>query len=472
MNQDALLERLWVEVINAVDGVALSDAPLAEPRDVQHVARLARYEALFGWCAAFDEEGHTVSWWLKRPAEDPVWLELSTWTTEAAARCPKPRPDEPFADASEAWARLLEVPVNAAALAAWLTVQGQHALTQLREILASQKWKTGELSGPHEGLLSADPSGLEARPGSWPLTAAKATRSTQAKAEPPRQGPRLALKKSHALAFSPDGARIVAATGGAITEVASGKVLAKCALLANTSHITWSPDGKWIAATSTSGDIAVCAAETGKRVRVLSQKGEGVAPVFTRERELVGATWGGDVLRWDVEQGRFLGGVSLSVSMLLGLDRTEDGALVVLVRTETDAMGCLRLDPELKASLSALPVPSWANHVSHDGFGGRALIAGQSHAAWLDLGTGKLSESFDSFGPMVQSAVSPDGKWVAFANLQAFRISPADDLAAGRTYAMAFANAATFSADSRQIALATWQAGEVWDVEALFRAES
>lgn len=456
MNQDTLLERLWVEVINRVDGGA--------SMDVQRVARLACYETLFGWCDAFDDKARTVAWWLKKPAEDPLWLELSTWSAEAAGQRRKPRPGTPFADAEEARVRLLDAGVTGEVLAERMTTQGRRALTQLREILASQRWRPGELEGLHEALLSADPSGREGRPGSWP--------ETTPNAEPPRQGRRLILKKTHALAFSPDGARIVAAKGGAITEVDSGRVLAKCELRAHTSHIAWSPGGRWIAGQTTSGDIAICAAETGKRVHVLSQKSEGVAPRFTSDRELVGATWGGDVLRWDVEKGRLLGGVRLPVLMLQSLAQTEDGELVVLVRQEAEGIVCLRLDPELKKCLSAQPVPSWVGHVAIDDLRGRALLTGRNHAAWLDLETGKVSKDFAGFGPIVHGAVSPDGKWVALANLRAFRIAPAEDLASGRTLEMAYANRATFSEDARQIALATWNVGEVWDVEALFRAAS
>jgi WD40 repeat protein len=405
-----------------------------------------------------------VAWWLKKPAEDPRWRELIRWSAESATERPVPQPGAPFSEAEEAYGRLLDAKVSGAVLAEWLTAQSHEALARLRELLARRKWRSGELSDLHESLLSADPSGLDAAPGSWP--------DPPAGAEVPAHGPRLTLKKSHALAFSPDGARVVASKGGVITELASGKVLAKCEFLAHTSHVAWSPDGKWIAGQSTSGDIAVCAAETGKRAHELAQKCEGVAPQFTSARELIGATWGGDIFRWDVEQGRLLGGVRLSVSMLLALELAEDGELVALVRLESDALACVRVDPELKKSPRARPVPSWTSHLSLDGARGRALLTGQDYAAWLDLKTGKVSEPIDGFGPIVESSVSPDGKWFALANLRAFRIGLAEDLATGRTYEIQFANTATFSADSRQIALATWQGGELWDVEALYRAAS
>lgn len=459
LNQDELLERLWVEVINAVDGVALAQVPRAEPKDAQHVARLARYEALFGWCDAFDEAGRTVAWWLRKPEEDPAWLELSKWSAEAATSRRKPRPGTPFADAEESRIRLLEAGLSDEVLAEWMTAQGRLALAQLRAILESGKWKARELAGLHEALLSADPSGLEGRPGSWPVPSPQV--------EPARQGLRLKLGKAHALAFSPDGARVVAAKGGAITELTSGRGLAKCKLLAHTSHITWSPDGKWIAATSTSGDIAVCAADTGARATVLSQKSEGVAPVFANDRELVGATWGGAVVKWDVEQGQLLAGVRLNVSMVLALQLAGDGQVVLLVRLESEAMACVRFSPDLKECLGTLPVPSWASDLALATAGGRALLTGQTYAAWLDLTTGELSEPFDSTDPLVGGAVSPDGKSFVLTSLKGFLIGSAEDLANGRQHPLLYANEATFSADSRQLALATWEAGEIWDVEAL-----
>jgi hypothetical protein len=383
---------------------------------------------------------------------------------ESATERPEPQPGAPFSDAMEAYYRLLDAKVSGAVLAEWMTAQSQEALARLRALLASQKWRSGDLSGLHEGLLSADPSGLDAGPGSWP--------EPPAAAEPPAGGPRRRLKKSHQLAFSPDGARVVAAKGGGITDLGSGRVLAKCELLAHTSYVAWSPDGKWIAGQATSGDLAICAAETGKRVHVLPQNCEGVAPQFASERELIGATWAGDIFRWDVEEGRLLSGVSLQVSMLMGLALAGDGELIALVKLEGDVMACVRLDRELKKQLSARPVPAWASHLSLDASRGRALLTDSFQAAWFDLETGKVSEPVEGFGPIVESAVSPDGKWVALANLEAFRLSLAEDLESGRTHSMPLANAATFSADSRQVALATWKEGEIWDVEALFRAAS
>ena len=192
LNQEELLERLWVEVINAVDGVALAQVPVAEPKDAQHVARLARYEALFAWCDAFDEAGRTVAWWLRKPAEDAAWLELSKWSAEAATSRRKPRPGTPFADAEGYRIRLLDAGVSGEALAEWMTAQGRLALAQLRAILASRKWQARELAGLHEALLSADPSGLEGRPGSWPVPSPQV--------EAVGHGLRLKLGKAHALA--------------------------------------------------------------------------------------------------------------------------------------------------------------------------------------------------------------------------------------------------------------------------------
>lgn len=462
MNQDALLERLWVEVLNTVDGAALSQAPLAQPRDVQHVARMARYEAIFGWCHAFDEEGHTVSWWLGKPEDHPCWLELSAWRPEAAARRGKPRPGTPFADAEEARVRLLDAGVGAEALAELMTAQGRLALAQLRVILASRKWKSGELAGLHEALLSADPSGLEGRPGSWPVYAPSPAR-------PRKGGPRLTVKKAHALAFSPDGGRIVAAKGGNITDLASGRTLARCELLAHTSHITWSPDGRWIAATSTSGDIAVCAADTGARARVLSQKCEGVAAQFTRDGALVSATWAGNVLRWDVEEGRLIAGVGFKDDvMITGLTLTEDGQVVLVVsRRGTQTTECVRFDPGLKECLGVLPLPDGTSDISLGGTGRRALVTGRNSAAWFDLDTGELSEPLDSPEFVLAGSVSRDGKWVVLTTRAGFRIGSAEDLTSGRTRALEYANAASFSADSRLVALATWNVGEIWDVETL-----
>lgn len=73
--------------------------------------------------------------------------------------------------------------------------------------------------------------------------------------------------------------------------------------------------------------------------------------------------------------------------------------------------------------------------------------------------------------PLVGCSVSPDGRWGVLTGLTGFRVGPAQDLGAGRDHPLPFASRATFSADSRQVALATWNVGGSWDVEALISRE-
>lgn len=474
MNQDELLERMWLEIIDAVDAdLELKGAPSAARGDARLLARQVRYETSFAWCDAFDEAGHRVSWWLSRPETHACWSELAAWTAEAAGRAPRIQPKAPFADADAAWARLLEQGVTGADLAAFMTTQGREALAALRKILAEQKWRTGELEGLHESLLSADPSGLEGAPGSWPRPPPeRAPRRASPSAGP---APLRTVKTAHALAFSPDGAKVVAAKGGAVTEIESGKGLAKCALLANTSHIAWSPDGRWIAGISTSGDIALCEAETGKRVRVLRQASEGAAPRFDREGALVSASWTGEVSRWDVTRGTRIGGMGFSDAMVTVVVPLADGRVAVLAShlPKPNPVALVFFDAELREQLAAVALPEWTQDVALDPSGRRALVTGFKGAAWLDLKTGVLSQQLEVEDPdyIQAGAISGDGRWVVLTMRSGFRLSPADDLAQGVTRALQFPSGrAEFSPDSERVALSTWKSGEVWEIASLARA--
>jgi len=462
VNQEAFLERLWDEVIDAVEACV---PPKGASRvDARQVARMARYEALFSWCAAFDEAGHRVAWWLARPPGHRCWQKLGGWTPENVSYVSRARPTAPFADAEAARTRLLAKKVSATALAAFMNAQHGEALAGLRRILAEQAWRAGELCGVHESLLSADPSGLCAGPGSWPRRA-----RSRKQASPRGPAPRCTVKKAHVLVFSPDGAEVVAAKGGAVTAIESGKARVRCAFLANTSHVAWSPDGAWIAGVSTSGEIAICRADTGARARVLAQSSEGAAPCFTSGGHLVSGTWSGEVTLWDVARGKPVRRLEVPDAMILRMALAPNGNVAVLAHHAKGPVELIFFDATLRSHLGNVALPQGTHDVTVCPVTGRALVTGPHSAGWL--GRGAPSQRFKTDDVIHSGAISPDGRWVVLTLMRGgFRVGPANDLSQGGERALAYANDAAFSPDGSRVALSTWEGGEVWALEALARA--
>lgn len=468
MDQDDLLERLWTDAIDAVDPemtLETSAKGVIEHIDVLLVARLARYEAVFGWCDAFDEEGISVATWLKRTDRHRGWRELVTFDAEhLEVPFRAGRADEPFADAVLAEGRLVAAGVSGTELAAFMEREARAAVAVLRAILSEQTFEPGELDGLHESLLASDPSGHEGRPGSWPRSAKPAETDEKREHGPE---PLLELRRSHALALSPDGRRVVAARGGAITDVGSGRELATCQLLPHTVDVSWSPDGRWIVASSAEGAVAQCDGESGARVRVLARQTRGPAPVFSEDGALLyTGDWNNDVIAWDVATGREVARHHVGRGKLSALDRAPDGGLVVLVGDRAEA-DLLFLSPSLEETGSRVRVTAYVTDVALDpGGGGRAIAHGFRWVARLDLATGALSEQLDVDAWAV--AFSPDAHWLAITTRTGFRIGPPTDLAQCVEIPIPDAQRrASFSSDSRRVALGAWKRGEVWELDAL-----
>ncbi|MEO6436418.1 MAG: hypothetical protein ABIP55_11765, partial [Tepidisphaeraceae bacterium] len=122
-------------------------------------------------------------------------------------------PDEPFADAGPLLDGMLSKGVSREDICRLLRFANYETVFATVMLAAEEELDAESLEGVHEELLSADPSGKEGRPGSWPIEAepkkaAKSTKSSKAaKSAKPRDPdePLLKLAKASDFAFSPAG---------------------------------------------------------------------------------------------------------------------------------------------------------------------------------------------------------------------------------------------------------------------------
>ena len=304
VNQDDLIERLWFEVFDPPspnpDTIAATCLPSsadvaravarilergAAPVDVHQVLRERRQAAVFHAFVALEQDD---------PPEPDDLLD---------AALPRERVDDLLAEN----ARLARMPFRegtpdpaAAALDRLVAHEVSHEDLELlfettqrfavHRLLALLTELTDPLEHPHESLQSSPGSAA------WPREpAAPAPRRTDA--------PLLTVASSFHLAFTPDGAHIVNARGR-VTEIASGNEMARCAVFANTSDVAVSPDGRWLAATNTSGRIALCDLATGARVWTLKAASEGAGAHFSPDgTALVATAWIGETRAWETATG-------------------------------------------------------------------------------------------------------------------------------------------------------------------------
>lgn len=142
-------------------------------------------------------------------------------------------------------------------------------------------------------------------------------------------------------------------------------------------------------------------------------------------------------------------------------------------RDALDVVACQKPEPDYLATVGATPgsierridLPKRTKDVVWDPEHRRALVVGHEWIARMDS-TGGATGRREIAGA-VSLETSPDGRWYALAHGNGFRVGPTEDLALGVELAMRYASNPAFSADSRRAALATWKAGEVWQMDRL-----
>lgn len=450
MTQDDFLDRLWTDVINSVPH---------EPADLALALRFARYEAVFDWCFAFDEAGVSPVKWRAWPATHARWRRRLRYTAAAVKRIKPDSAAAPFADAELAVKRLLDGGMPAIRLATALETAAQEALAGIRKLLA--KLKPTELEGLHESLLMADPSGEDGAPGSWPRP--MKARASKSKAS---AGPLLELGKAFPHVLSADGRRVVS-RNGRVSDVQSGKEVARCDFLPNTSSVTWSPDGRLVAAYDTRGRVALCDTRSGRRLRLLRCDEQGPAAVFSATGDVLFAgDWKGNVLAWSVENGRELARWTAAGCMVQSLARSGDD-LILLLSHRPSPTEIVRLSSTLQER-ARITVGDWADSISLAPDGRRALLIGHA-LQWLDLKSRRPGRKLTVDEPLRNGEVSPSGKHVVLTVNAGFRLCPARTPSRCRLLERKYADSVSFSTDGELVVLSTWNGGEVWLARQLFR---
>lgn len=334
-----------------------------------------------------------------------------------------------------------------------LEVDRQESVFSIIHMIEEDGVEPEAWQGIHEAFDTADP-GAQDEP--------------DAKGSQAQSGPVLTLKKSHYVAFSPDQQRVVAAKGGQIWEIASGKELAVCELPPHTRQVAWSPNGKVIAILSTSGAIRLCDSKTGKKIKQVKMAWPGRFVDFSPDGKLLaGGDGKGNLFAWNATNGKLL-------------NKREVGKFIDFVRTSSSEIAviadgyAIEFDPTLKTERWRAKIGNLKGSCLHLAGETRRLFGWQRDQLVklsLDKKPRKIAVVKVKVGEKGYSkaiAVSPDGRFVCAVHGDDFILLD-DSLREIGRHSIEYANAATFSSDSSLIALASWNQGEIWRVDAFRR---
>ncbi|HEX8521272.1 MAG TPA: WD40 repeat domain-containing protein [Tepidisphaeraceae bacterium] len=180
----------------------------------------------------------------------------------------KQRPDDPFADVGPLLAEMLKKGVTKNKIARLARFIRYEAVAETITIAAEDGMDAEALDAAHEDLLTADPSGKDGRPGSWPIEDEKHVKAKgkgAAKAAKPKDpnAPLLKLPNSDDYAFSSDGKRLwlarttTSSSTVRVFEIPSGEQVGEFNSLPNLRRIAVSPDNKFIATSNHYGIVAL-----------------------------------------------------------------------------------------------------------------------------------------------------------------------------------------------------------------------
>jgi len=464
-----ILDLLWTHVINPdpagawLDEALKESAAMPEPlktalpaihrllaakasrEDLGRVARQERYERCFGLLYELDDPGLKSGkltglreQLLNPPARGgqekefmaTLWEGIGEADDEGdrwAGSSVKEVKDEPFGDVGAAVTRLIKAgvqPRDLELLARWQRFDATVAALHVFERAGISEAE--ELLGLHESILSADPSGKEARPCSWPLP--KGTLAPASKANSVQ--PYLVLKGVEAFDFSPNSQELVVrGKSGPYRIVSAHTGVERVTLAARTKLAGWefSRDGSQVLVIS-GKSIVACDPATGKVLRKLTWPGNvaflAIFPVPSGDDFLLATgtrlhTDDASSRQFHFEFCRFDGNTFQHGSLASPLPADLNPLMLHFVATEAGLLAFFQVKrarlgawawPELKPVWCDTKIPfdsCWDLKCSTKGLFAVAAFDGTIFVG--DVSTGKIHQSMALGGAIRHLAFSPEG---------------------------------------------------------------
>lgn len=263
----------------------------------------------------------------------------------------KKKPDGPFADLGPVLEAMLKKGVNRDDICRLVRFANYEAVFSTVMLAGEEELDAEALESVHEELLTADPSGKEGRPGSWPIEAASKKKSKAAPSDKPAKPrnpdePLLKLAKADDYAFSPAGDVLaLSQTSNTSTTIRlfafpSGELLTEFNSLPNLRGLAYLPDGSAFAVANHSGLTALHDAKTGKELwRTPKAKKETFHFDITRDgKQLLWLAIDQYVRRCDAKTGKMLPPIDFGPEFrITEMASSPDGKTLALVASTDEA---------------------------------------------------------------------------------------------------------------------------------------
>lgn len=383
----------------------------------------------------------------------------------------KQHPNGPFADVGPAIQRIFDAKASRDDLVAFAQQQQYQTCLDALQLIAKHWTNDVAEACLYESILGAEPTGSDARPGSWPLTSGNLPGKGKQTSGKKADGPLIRLGNSFDVAFSPDGKYLASIRSvPQIWDLNAGEVVVKCDVFPNTGLMTYSPNGKLLACVNTSGKIAICDAKTGKAIHKLPGIGdEGTRPYFSPNGRQLMIGDRESLLVLNVATGKTSCQID-GLRFLEDLSFLSDDELVLWTHESGEDQNQHFLSfwswPLEKRHRKRIPLDA-------QGLGGecwplprtkRIVVTRSDDVAIIDPRTGKSIISFTIESPRAV-AVSPNGIWIAVVNDEGAVLLDAKTMIEKGHRKIEYGQTVAFSPDSKMLAVGAWGKGEVWDVK-------
>ncbi len=437
----------------------------------------------------------------ERAWEEIINEDMAGAWIDAVIESARRRPGEPFADAGPLLAAMLQKGVTKEQLCRLARMIRYEAVFATVTLAAEEGLDAEQLDGVHEELLSADPSGLEGRPGSWPvepepapvLPAARRakikTKLPKKRADAPakaattrrrdfRDAPLLTLPQGDAFAFTPDGSRLwlartsVTATMVRGFAVPGGEAFAEFNTLPNLRSLACAPDAGRLAATNHDGVVAILDVRGKELWKSAKTNEESRQVAFTPDGSVVLSSGSETcVRRRDAKTGKELPPLDLGKGWLAGnFAFSPDGDTLALVGVEIPGAAFVSYwDWRVGEERSRHREPALISDVAFQPDGRHLVVAGSREVSLRDVTSHDRSPPFKLTQPLWGASLHPAGHLLACdtTNGSEIRAMPSGKLLMRLDTKKMFPRKFAFSPDGRHVLLATRPKSFLWNVSAL-----